>query len=126
MGTILLIKSAKEKIKDHKGLSPKAIKYIEQGRANLVDKKGKAIEDFPEWDQITDEAIKEIIGDGTYRSIKHSDSSDAARRAILRLYTSETFLYSALNRASQCKDQRAIKTLGPYAYLLYRTLNHPP
>ena len=81
-----------------------------------------AWEDFPEWEKISDEDIKEIIywrdGGGKLHYSRHSESSDAARKAILRIYSYETPLYGALNRANQCSDQRAIKTLGPFAHLL--------
>ena len=84
-----------------------------------------AWEDFPEWEKISDEDIKEIAGgwdeEGKKHYIKHSESSDAARKAILRIYSYETPLYTALNHANQCQDQRAIKTLGPFARLLYWT-----
>jgi len=54
----------------------------------------KAWEAFPEWQKITDDAIKEIV-DG-----ENSPASDAARSAILRLYSYETPLYGALNKAN--------------------------
>ena len=61
----------------------------------------KAWEDFPEWDQITDQDIKEITGKDRWGTgIKHSKSSDAARRAILKIYSYETPLYGALNHAN--------------------------
>ena len=89
-----------------------------------------AWEDFPEWEKISDEDIKEIIlwrkENGDTQGLKNSESSDAARKAILRIYSYETPLYSALNNASQCQDQRAIKTLGPFACLLVYTLAFPP
>ena len=84
-----------------------------------------AWEDFPEWEKISDEDIKEIIqweDKGKVHFPKHSESSDAARKAILRIYSYETPLYGALNRANQCHDQRAIKTLGPFALLLFFTI----
>ena len=55
----------------------------------------------------------------------HTEHSDAARRAILRLYTLETPLYKTLNRANSCQDERAIIPLGPYAWMLYCTLMVP-
>ena len=56
----------------------------------------------------------------------HSESSDAARRAILKLYSYESPLYKAINLANQTRDQRAIPTLGPYAYLLSNAVARPP
>ena len=53
-------------------------------------------------------------------------SSDAARRAILKLYSYESPLYKAINLANQTRDQRAIPTLGPYGLLLTLTLLDPP
>jgi len=63
----------------------------------MIDLHANAWEAFPEWEKITDEAIQEIL-----EYDKHSDSSDAARSAILRLYSYETPLYGALNEANQC------------------------
>ena len=77
---------------------------------------------------ITNQDIKEIIDhyeNGKYVDPVHSDHSDAARRAILRLYTLETPLYRTLNKANSCRDERAIPTLGPYAWLLYETVRIP-
>ena len=79
---------------------------------------------------ITNQDIKEIAyhedenGDEVRRV--HTEHSDAARRAILRLYTLETPLYRTLNRANSCQDQRAIDTLGPFAWMLLMTLKRPP
>ena len=76
---------------------------------------------------ITNQDIKEIIKYFNCKTGKkefpvHSDHSDAARRAILRLYTLETPLYRTLNKANSCRDERAIPTLGPYATLLHFTV----
>ena len=82
-----------------------------------------AWESLLDFSGITNQDIKEIVehydekGDYVFRG--HSDHSDAARRAILRLYTLETPLYRTLNKANSCRDERAIPTLGPYATLLY-------
>jgi len=38
----------------------------------------------------------------------------------------ETPLYSTLNSATGFRDKNAIPTLGPYAYLLYQCISHPP
>ena len=62
----------------------------------MIDMQIKAWEAFPEWEKITDEAIVEII------NRENSPASDAARSAILRLYSYETPLYGALNEANQC------------------------
>ena len=79
---------------------------------------------------ITNQDIKEIVGhedeNGKFVYSVHSDHSDAARRAILRLYTLETPLYRTLNKANSCRDERAIPTLGPYAALLCAAVFHPP
>ena len=58
--------------------------------------------------------------------LEHSPASDAARSAILKLYSYETPLYGALNRANQCQDRSKINSLGPFAMLLYKTLWYPP
>ena len=80
-----------------------------------------------EFHRISDQDIKEIIHreDGYNRPI-HTESSDDARRAILKIYSYESPLYKAVNRANQCKDESAIKTLGPFSCLLYMTLYRPP
>ena len=78
---------------------------------------------------ITNQDIKEIVPhddeNGEWVDPVHSDHSDAARRAILRLYTLETPLYRTLNKANSCRDERAIPTLGPYATLLYWAVELP-
>ena len=79
----------------------------------MIDLHANAWEAFPEWEKITDEAIVEIIYE------ENSPASDAARSAILRLYSYETPLYGALNKANQYKDKRAIQTLGPFSLLLF-------
>ena len=43
-------------------------------------------------------------------------------KAIVKMYTYETGLYPALNNASCYHDKSKIKTLGPYALLLYRII----
>ena len=80
---------------------------------------------------ITDQDIIEILGanNNDERGMpigEHSESSDDARRKILWLWSMETPLYGAVNRANQYQDQRAIKTLGPYARLLTMILRYPP
>ena len=51
-----------------------------------------------------------------------SDAADTARAAVIKIYTYETDLYPALNAALQTKDKSKIKTLGPYAFLLWWSL----
>jgi len=41
---------------------------------------------------------------------------------VIKIYTYETDLYKVINLASQMRDQSKVPTLGPYAYLLYRSL----
>ena len=65
-----------------------------------------------EWDHRGESIHKNLINP------THTEHSDNARRAILRLYTLETPLYRTLNRANSCQDQRVIDTLGPFAWLL--------
>ena len=71
---------------------------------------------------ITDKAIREIIHRDQYDRPIHSPESDAARSAILKLYSYETPLYGALNQANQWQDKDKVKSLGPFALLLYNTL----
>ena len=101
-------------------LSPEKKEQIKKGHLEMVDLQANAWEAFPEWKKITDEAIQEILYE------LNSESSDEARSAILRLYSYETPLYGALNKANQYKDQRAIQTLGPFACLLDKILDYPP
>ena len=56
----------------------------------------------------------------------HSDHSDAARRAIMKIYTYEGPLYRAVNLANQTQDRKVIPTLGPYARLLSCAVQFPP
>ena len=73
-----------------------------------------------EFHRISDQDIKMIL------DRDHDDSSDDARRAILKIYSYESPLYKAVNRANQCQDESAIKTLGPFSRLLSYTLTRPP
>jgi len=116
-----------------KDLSPEKLKELtESYMKKYVHRQMTAWEDFPEWEKISDEDIKEIIhwtsekcfGGTEWHEKKNSESSDAARKAILRIYSYETPLYSALNRANQCQDRGAIKTLGPFSQLLHCITAH--
>ena len=51
-----------------------------------------------------------------------SEEGDRARAAIIKIYSMETNLYSAINKASQFRDKSKIQTLGPYVWLLYCSL----
>ncbi len=83
-----------------------------------------------EFHRISDQDIKEIIHykvrKGKWNEPEHTPSSDDARRAILKIYSYESPMYKALNRANQCQDESAIKTLGPFSLLLSWTLYKPP
>ena len=96
----------------------------------MVDDKIQAWAHLIDFHDITDQDVKEIVRhrdeEGNEVDPVNTDHSDAARRAILRLYSMETPLYSTLNRATGFRDERAIPTLGPYAYLLYCTIALPP
>ena len=96
---------------------------------SITDKVEQAWRDIVGLKKITDQDIQEILGEkdkwGDYKG-KHSKSSDEARQNILKLYSYETNLYKAINKANAKKDEEAIETLGPYAKLLYMTLEHPP
>ena len=103
---------------------------IHQARADLVKSDMEAWKFLLEFHRISDQDIKHILGLATVTKkyyggeeyeehIYHTDSSDDARRAILKIYSYETPLYSALNRANSCQDRSAIPTLGPFSKLLY-------
>ena len=91
----------------------------------LVDLSNNMCQAWPDlfcFHQITDQDIKEIIGydeNGKIIGDTNSESSDNARRAILKLYTYESPLYKTLNTASCHRDERVVPTLGPFAHLLY-------
>ena len=97
-------------------------KQIHKARADLVKSDMEAWKFLLEFHRISDQDIKEIIESHPV----HTDSSDDARRAILKIYSYEPPLYSALNRANSCQDRSAIPTLGPFSKLLYMTLAIPP
>ena len=65
-----------------------------------------AWDDFPEWKKITDEDIKQIIGWDNDNKVadhffpKHSQKSDDARTAIIKIFNYETPLNWAVNRAN--------------------------
>ena len=52
----------------------------------------------------------------------HSEHSDKARRAILKLYTYESPLYKTINDACCYQDESVVSPLGPFAWLLYETI----
>ena len=58
--------------------------------------------------------------------ITHSEHSDKARRAILKLYTYESPLYKTINDACCRQDERVVPTLGPFATLLFYAVRKPP
>lgn len=67
---------------------------------------------------LTDEDIKMIINQ------EESEEADEARSKIIKFYTQETNLYTAINTASQFRDESKIQTLGPYVYLLFMSLKY--
>ena len=54
------------------------------------------------------------------KDIRNPDSEIV--KAILYIYSKETFLPYILNKASREKDQSKVKTIGPYAYVLNEIL----
>ena len=80
-------------------------------------------EDLINFHGITDQDVKEIVvwRDETYWTLSdpvHTPHSDAARQAIIKLYTYESPLYKTLNQATLYQDESLVDTLGPFAYLL--------
>ena len=71
---------------------------IHKARADLVKSDMEAWKFLLEFHRISDQDIKEILE--TTFSSKQTKSADDARRAILKIYSYETSLYSALNRAN--------------------------
>ena len=47
-----------------------------------------------------------------------ADANHDVTKAVMYLYSMETFIYTAINRASREQDKTKIETLGPYAVLL--------
>ena len=47
-----------------------------------------------------------------------NDANNQVTKAIMYLYSMETFIYTAINRASRNQDETKVRTLGPYAVLL--------
>ena len=116
-----------------KAMNPDQLKKLEQSRFELVQSDMDAWKFLLEFHRITDEDIKIILTYGKKLKEMASnfpaevwkkmvESADDARRAILKVYSYETFCYRALNQANQRRDESAIKTLGPFSYLLSRTL----
>lgn len=47
-----------------------------------------------------------------------NDANNEVTTSIMYLYSMETFIYTAINRASRTQDESKVRTLGPYAVLL--------
>ena len=103
-----------------KNLSPEQQQAIKTARANLVTSDMEAWKFLLEFHRISDEDIKKIIQG------LNDPSSDDARRAILKIYSYETPIYSQMNQANMRQDRNAIPTLGPFALLLWMALCWPP
>ena len=112
-------------------MNPQQKEELKKARSELVQSDMEAWKFLLEFHRISDQDIKEIVDRnrinewGKWVSDDHTASSDDARRAILKIYSYETPLYSALNRANQWQDESAIATLGPFSYLLSFTLRNP-
>jgi hypothetical protein len=52
-----------------------------------------------------------------------SDPEHPHVKAILFIYSMESFLFKRLNEASRSKDPHSLKTLGPYATALTMVIN---
>ena len=93
--------------KDLKFLTPAQLKNQNLNRAKFTANLMHTWADLISWLNITDQDIHEILlkGDQDDKSYAdHSKSSDAARRAILKLYSYESPLYKATNLANQTRD----------------------
>ena len=61
--------------------------------------------------------------DGGGKKLKEMEAEDhLAIKIVMKMYSFESFLYSMVNRASRERDQSKIANLGPFAYLLTKTL----
>ena len=88
---------------------------LERIDADFIKSHQQVLLDLLDLDAITDQNLKDILD----RYGKHSDGSDAARRQVLFLYSCETPLFGAVNRANQTQDESAVPTLGAYGALLF-------
>ena len=93
---------------------------LERIDADFIKSHQQVLLDLLDLDAITDQNLKDIL------DMVKSDGSDAARRQVLFLYSCETPLFGAVNRANQTQDESAVPTLGAYGALLYRTVWEPP
>lgn len=62
--------------------------------------------------------LLKLTGDIEIDEYMLSDANHDVTKAIMYLYSMETFIYTAVNRASRTQDETKIRTLGPYAVLL--------
>jgi len=85
-----------------------------------------ALTDLIDFDKISEQDLKDILGVYFGFELRHSTSSDDARRQIIRAFTFETPLYKEVNRVCQYRDESAVPTLGPYGALLFWSLAYPP
>ena len=104
-----------------KTLSSDQQSELKNVRSQLVQSDMEAWKFLLEFHRISDQDIKEILcwngagcNVGNPASVGHTESSDDARRAILKIYSYETPLYRELNMVNMSKDYTAIPTLGPF------------
>jgi len=89
-------------------------------RSELITNQQGAWKIIFDFSKITDKDIDLILT--TDYDVDLPKSTNEAMKAIVKMYTYETGLYRALNNASCYHDKSKIKTLGPYALLLYRII----
>ena len=89
-------------------------------RSELNKKQQEAWKIIFDFSKLTDKDIDLILT--SKRGVDLPKSTNEAMKAIVKMYTYETGLYRALNNASCYHDKSKIKTLGPYALLLYRII----
>jgi hypothetical protein len=62
--------------------------------------------------------LLKLTNDVEFDEYMLSDANNDITKAIMYLYSMETFIYTAINRATREQDESKVRTLGPYAVLL--------
>ena len=66
--------------------------------------------------------LLKLTNDVEFDEYMLSDANNDITKAIMYLYSMETFIYTAINRATREQDESKVRTLGPYAVLLAQVL----
>lgn len=77
------------------------------------------------WELIFKYYIRIFIGQAPLQKHLLSDPTNPHSRAILQLYSMETWLHQSINKATRYKDKGKIKNLAPFAAMLFNVLGSP-